>query len=314
MRGAEVIKGIGMRNIKTALAIFICLIIAKLLKLDYPFYAAIATVISMENSVTNSFTAGKNRIMGTFVGAGTGLVFATLEPGNVFYCALGIVVVIYVCNLLKWNKSVSIASIVFLAIMLNLKGDTPFDYSSNRIIDTFIGVTVAVLVNYLVFPPKHEVNLRKSRKALAAAITHTLEQIVLKEEANLKNVRLQIKALEKNLELFREEFHLVKDGNHAMDEMMDELESYKHIYEHLKMIQKLGVSYTLNADNLHRLGNQNIQQAEQESEQSGQEVADPLHIVYNYHVDWMLNEFESLGLPLPFGMKSKREELPSVQA
>ncbi|MDU2243799.1 MAG: aromatic acid exporter family protein, partial [Paenibacillus sp.] len=58
---------IGLRNLKTGLAICLCVIIAALMRLEYPFYAAIATIISMENSVTNSFTAGKHRTMGTFV-------------------------------------------------------------------------------------------------------------------------------------------------------------------------------------------------------------------------------------------------------
>ncbi|MBC8081286.1 MAG: aromatic acid exporter family protein [Gorillibacterium sp.] len=292
---------IGMRNIKTALAIFICVVIASFMKLEYPFYAAIATVISMENSVTNSFTAGKNRMMGTFVGAATGLLFATFDPGNIYYCALGIIMLIYLCNLLKWNKAISIASIVFLAIMLNLDEDTPFQYSLNRITDTLIGVSVAVLVNYFVFPPKHEVNLRKARRSLAKSITHAMELLVLKEEANLKSVRSQIKALEKFLELSREEFRLVKDGGDTIEEIMDELDSYKQIYEHLKMIQKLGVSYSLHTENMARLGNQFLQ-----DDSRGQET-DPQYIVYNYHVNWMLDEFESLGLPLPFGIKTKGE-------
>jgi len=277
-----------------------------LMKLEYPFYAAIATVISMENSVTNSFAAGKNRMMGTFVGAIIGLGFAMLEPGNILYCAIGIILVIMICNQLKWNKAISIASIVFLAIMLNLKGEeTPLHYSVGRITDTLIGVSVAVLVNLLVFPPKHEINLHKARKALAASITHAMELLVLKEEANLKSVRAQIKALEKHLELSREEFHLIKDGHATMEDILDELESYKQIYEHLKMLQKLGIASHLNEENLERLGNPLFQGAHE----AGEQKDSPQYIVYNYHVDWMLDEFENLGLPLPFGRKGKPEPI-----
>lgn len=297
---------IGMRNLKTALAIFICLGIATLMKLEYPFYAAIATVISMENSVTNSFAAGKNRMMGTFVGALIGLGFAMLEPGNILYCAIGIILVIMICNRLKWNKAISIASIVFLAIMLNLEGkDTPLHYSVGRITDTLIGVSVAVLVNLLVFPPKHEINLAKARKVLAGSMTQAMELLVLQEEANLRSVRAQIKALEKYLDLWREEFHLIKDGHATMEEMMDELESYKQIYEHLKMLQKLGIASSLNAANLERLGNPMFH----DPHPTGEQANDPQYIVYNYHVDWMLDEFENLGLPLPFGMKGKPEPI-----
>ncbi len=52
-------KSIGMRNIKTALAVTLSILISEFFKLDSPFYAAIAAVISMQNSVTGSYRVGK---------------------------------------------------------------------------------------------------------------------------------------------------------------------------------------------------------------------------------------------------------------
>lgn len=297
-------QAIGMRNIKTAIAIFICLVIANILKLEYPFYAAIATVISMENSVTNSFTAGKNRVMGTFVGAGVGLAFASIQPENVWLCALGTIVVIYLCNLLKWNKSVSIASIVFLAIMLNLQGASPFQYSINRITDTLIGVGVAVMVNYLVYPPKYEANIRKARRLLAREMAYILNQLISKEEFNRNKLRAQLKTLEKYLDISKEEFHLIKDGDDSLENIIDEYESYKLIYEHLKMIQKLEGEQNLSIDNMMRLGNQYC-------DLDGNEDVlkqDSLFIIFNYHIDRILNELESMGLPLPYGARKESPE------
>lgn len=150
---------VGMRNIKTAIAVFISIVISKLLKMEYPFYAAIAAIISMQSSVEASFKAGRNRMLGTFIGAVVGFVCALISPGNAFVSAIGIVVVIYLCNLLKWKESAAIGGIVFLAIMLNLKGNSPLLYSINRILDTFLGILVAIVVNYFIVPPKNE-NLR----------------------------------------------------------------------------------------------------------------------------------------------------------
>lgn len=233
---------IGLRNIKTGIAICICLIIAALLKLEYPFYAAIATIISMENSVTNSYLAGKQRTMGTLVGAVVGAGFAFIEPGNAYYCALGVIVVIYICNLLKWNKSVSIGCIVFLAIMLNLKdGENPLSYGFHRITDTLIGIVVAVVVNYVVFPPKHEISLHKARKAVARRMAQMFEQMAEKgeEEANLKSLRSQLASLEKYYQLCKYEFHLKKDLTETMEQIGLEIESYRHMFEHLIMLQSL---------------------------------------------------------------------------
>lgn len=59
------LEKIGMRNIKTAIAVVISILVSKLLKTEYPFYAAIASIISMQSSVEDSFKTGRNRILGT---------------------------------------------------------------------------------------------------------------------------------------------------------------------------------------------------------------------------------------------------------
>ena len=145
---------IGMRNIKTGIAVFISIAISRILSSGYPFFAAVASIVAMQSSVEGSFKAGKNRMLGTFVGAVVGYVFALIAPGNVFLCAIGIIMVIYICNILNWKDAISIGGIVFLAIMLNLNGGSPLYYSLYRILDTFIGTVVALAVNRFVAPPK----------------------------------------------------------------------------------------------------------------------------------------------------------------
>lgn len=150
------VEKVGMRNIKTAIAVFISIVLSKLFKMEYPFYAAIAAIISMQSSVEESFKAGRNRMFGTFIGAVVGFACALISPGNAFVSAIGIVIVIYICNLLKWKESSSIGGVVFLAIMLNLKGNSPLWYSINRLLDTFLGIIVAITVNYFIIPPKRK--------------------------------------------------------------------------------------------------------------------------------------------------------------
>lgn len=121
--------------------------------MEYPFYAAIASVISMQMSVEGSLKAGKNRMLGTFMGALVGFICASIMPGNIFLIGIGIVCVIYLCNLFNWEQSSSIACIVFCVIMINLKGSSPLYYSINRLLDTFLGIMVSVTVNYFIVPP-----------------------------------------------------------------------------------------------------------------------------------------------------------------
>ncbi|QUH27924.1 FUSC family protein [Vallitalea guaymasensis] len=141
---------IGSRNIKTAISVFICICIFQLLNRPYPFYACIAAVICMKNSIQNSFVVGKNRMIGTTIGGVIGLILALVFGNYSIVVGLGIVLVIYLCNLCKQSDSIVIACIVFIAIMTNLKGTPSHIYAVNRVIDTFIGIIVSIIVN--VFP------------------------------------------------------------------------------------------------------------------------------------------------------------------
>ncbi|WP_203635921.1 FUSC family protein [Thermobrachium celere] len=144
-----------MRNIKTALAVFLSIVFSNILKLDYPFYAAIASLVCMQSTLEKTYTAGKNRLLGTFIGAVLGFVFASLFPTNALFSALGIVLLIYICNKLDWNDAISMAGIVFLGIMLNIKDNKhALVYSYKRLLETLIGITIAFIVNYFIKPPE----------------------------------------------------------------------------------------------------------------------------------------------------------------
>lgn len=230
----------GMRNIKTAIAVVLCVLISRILKLEYSFYAAIAAIISMENTVTTSFHTGKNRMLGTLVGAGIGFLCAAILPGNAIICGIGIIIVIYICNLLKWSKSVSIACVVFMAIMVNLNGKNPFFYSLNRILDTFIGITVAVFVNYFVCPP----NYIKDIKRNCVSIIERIDKLIESGFATIKDLELdilevEINALQKQISMHEDEFRFSKKTFDKIDDIKDTIRLDNNIMNHLKVIKNL---------------------------------------------------------------------------
>lgn len=146
---------IGLRNLKTALSVFLSILISNFVGLDYPFYAAIAALVCMQTTLEKTFITGKNRLLGTAVGALLGFIFASVFPTNAIFSAIGIIVLIYICNKLEWNDAISMAGIVFLAIMLNIKDNKhALIYSYKRLLETLIGIVVAFLVNSFIFPPE----------------------------------------------------------------------------------------------------------------------------------------------------------------
>lgn len=151
----------GLRIIKTGLAVSLCVLVAKLLHLEYPFYSAIAAVIAMQATIADSLKQGLHRMQGTIVGAIIGFLFALIMVGNPWWTGLGLIITLAILKLMHWNEAMNIASIVFIAIMVNITG-RPMNYAINRIIDTAIGITIAFLVNRFVFPPRYKKEVEES--------------------------------------------------------------------------------------------------------------------------------------------------------
>ena len=99
----------GMRTIKTGIGVMLCVLLGYLNfnLVDKTFYAAIACVVCMQTTVKGSFMVGLNRLKGTFVGGLIGFLFALIGPGNPILSCLGIITTIYICNLIKINKSIT---------------------------------------------------------------------------------------------------------------------------------------------------------------------------------------------------------------
>lgn len=152
---------IGWRIIKTGIAVGICIRIAQLLKFEYPFYSAIAAVIAMQATIEDSLKAGFHRMQGTIVGAFVGFLFALVAVNNPLWTGLGLIVTLSVLKWMQWQEAMNIASIVFIAVSINLTGK-PLDYAFNRIIDTAVGIIVAYFVNRFVVPPRYDNETEKS--------------------------------------------------------------------------------------------------------------------------------------------------------
>lgn len=286
-------KKIGMRNFKTGIAVFLCIITLRLLKVEYPFYACIAAVICMQSSVFDSFKVGKNRMIGTFIGALIGLLFALIEPRNAFLCFLGIIVVIYVCNMLGRNKSATIACIVFLAIMINLKDTTPLLYSANRLMETFIGIAISVLVNYFISPPKYLESLSAMKNSVIDSIYGLLKNELCENTSlELSTLNKQVSAFEDLLKLYMSEIASKEIKPHETKSFNKVLALSKKAYSHLFMIKSLNVDCSLNKKNKDRIVELfdmcNIDTSNKPYENND------IEIIYNYHINNLIDIVDTL--------------------
>lgn len=156
------IPRIGMRNIKTALSVFLCLCLYQFLGKENPVLACVAAVICMQNTIVDSLEKGISRIAGTVMGGLVGIfvlffvsdVFVVSEDMMFLVIPVGIVLLIELCVVFNQKQAVVISCVVYLTILISKNRDGGYVlYTVNRVIDTCIGIFVALLVNkYIVMP------------------------------------------------------------------------------------------------------------------------------------------------------------------
>lgn len=153
--------GVGMRIAKTAIAVLICMVLASLLNQSPPFYACIAAVLSMQDTVENSVKFGLNRLIGTAVGGGVGIILIYSAKGvevEFLYqlcIILSVMVSLYVCNIIKRQAAASASCIVLLSIVLNHQ-DGSLEFALMRIGETALGIIISLVVNRLINPTKNK--------------------------------------------------------------------------------------------------------------------------------------------------------------
>ncbi len=156
---------VGMRMIKTALAVCICFMIYFLRGEEgVPIFSTMAALICMQPQVENSREAAFNRVVGTLVGA----VFAVLilyftrmipwEYRFMRYVVISVTLlpVMYVTVLLKKTGATALSGIVLLSVCLSNMGQPPIVDAIARSVETIIGIMVSLGVNSLHLPRKRE--------------------------------------------------------------------------------------------------------------------------------------------------------------
>ncbi len=154
---------IGKRIWKTALAVFVCFLIYMLRSEQaFPFFSTITAILCMQPYVGNIWKVAGNQLLGTFVGAAYGLLVLCLfkyvfpDTGTlviIIAISLCIVPVIKTAVLIGKAEMSHFVCVVFLCIAVYLfqQGD-PFFYVLDRILDTIIGIVVALVINSVSLP------------------------------------------------------------------------------------------------------------------------------------------------------------------
>lgn len=278
----------GMRNIKTGIGVMICALIGKMNVIDSTFYAAIACVVSMQTTVKSSLTVGLNRLKGTFIGGLIGFLFVLIHPGDPIISCLGIITTIYICNILKINKSITIACVVYCAINLNIGDANPIVYSLSRILDTSIGVIVGVAVNYFIYRPNYLESIYKEIRIIEETSIKLLKSEIEKgEHADISSLKSEITRLEGLYKNFLEELEYSSEDVENKG-ITNTIKRCKQIYLHLQVLEQMKDKCYLNKENYIK------SKSIYDTLPKGIEIKDNTSTVYNYHISSIIDRINEI--------------------
>lgn len=156
------IPRIGMRIIKSAIAVLLCFAVDYFRKgAGIVFYSQLSALWCMQATRELTIKNAKQRMIGTFIGTFYGFLYIVLRQlckiklwgydylGSVVISGM-VILVIYTAVLIKKKQASYFSCVVFLSIVVNHIGDSnPYLFACNRFLDTVIGIGIGVLVNIL---------------------------------------------------------------------------------------------------------------------------------------------------------------------
>lgn len=169
---------IGLRTVKTAVAVIIAMLVVDLLgttdsKLIFAMLGAMAAV---QPTFKESVEAFLSQIIGVIFGAIAGILLLALRMPPLVTTGIGIILVITLYNILRIRYSPSLPC--FILVMLCTTPDVqPLMYALGRIWDTAIGLAIGMLVNMLIFPYDNSRQIRKTAESLDVTLLAFLEDM-----------------------------------------------------------------------------------------------------------------------------------------
>ncbi len=189
---------LGMRTFKTALSVVLCVLLFHVLGRDNPLIATIAAVVSLRQDMTSTVSIGKERILGNTVGSVAAMIYLLVQhffPQTLFLQLVLLPILVALVVILQDgidnNSGIITGIATFILISLSTPQGESVIVALDRILDTFIGVGVAIFLNTVIKPPKMEeqreiendlAKLKEQEQDLQDTLTQVHEKIKAKEK------------------------------------------------------------------------------------------------------------------------------------
>lgn len=146
---------LGMRTFKTGLAVFLVLLLFYIFGWDGMQIAALTAIFTLREDFDQSVHFGMSRVIANSIGGFYALLYFILERaflGSPWVLLLavpiGVMLTIMTCVATNTGGAIIGGSAAFLIISLSIPYGESMLYVFTRVLETFFGVFIAILVNY----------------------------------------------------------------------------------------------------------------------------------------------------------------------
>lgn len=206
--------GLGMRTIKTGLAIFLALMVCDMLEFQNTTLAAITTIVAVQPSLKSSVNTIKNQIIATVFGCCLAIIVAYYFKGANLAIGISAIIAIMICVRLNVKESVELLLVTIIVI-----GQTPLDNFetaiAQRICMIAIGLSIGFGLNYLI-RPQHKYRLQEHvddlRDAFEVLYRDCVEDLRRDTHLNKEDVQERVMHLRDQIQETRNIYKLSVDS------------------------------------------------------------------------------------------------------
>lgn len=280
---------IGLRTIKTAVAVIIAMIIVDAYGTTDSrlIFAMLGAMAAVEPTFKASIESCLTQIVGVIFGALAGVVLQLLPIPGLAAAGIGIVLVITLYNVLGIRFAPGLPCLIVVTICMT-PDIHPFLYALGRIWDTAIGLAVGMVINTLVFPYDNSRQIRSTAESLDRELLAFLENMF-----DGDNVLPDADAMTAKIGTLAQQLHIFSDQKLVLNlkRQKKQLEAFRlcegkarELLARMTVLSQMGRPGRLNEENRRRL------------EKCGAVIRDtrPLKspqerdVVTNYHVKQIL--------------------------
>lgn len=245
---------IGLRTIKTTLAVIISLFIASLFG-ELSIFPALASVSVMSRTFDEGLRECRNQAVGIFIGGVFGCVTATAFPNPpIWGIGLGILLIMVSCASFNVVFSCSLSCAIFIVACMT-EEHLVIPNTLIRLFHTAIGLVVGLLINYLIIPYNNSEKIYDLMEELLDALPAYLDQSILHQlYPDLSPIDTTIERLHYEMTIYRHQrFLRRKLHRDEYTYMSGCVQLSERIHQELTLLCRMDRTGMPDADNLFQL-------------------------------------------------------------